>query len=334
MRKNSGKDRPAGGPGSGNGNGNGKPVVEVPPAEAAPRGHVVLPPPDPKFDGVIGRTYKDSKMGTFPVVKAPPKAPNVLLVLIDDCGFGQWGTFGGQIPTPNLDRLAKRGLRYTRFHTTALCSPTRAALLTGRNHHSCASGNITELGDQLPRLHRPDSQELRDGGGDAPPERLQHGVLRQEPQRPRLGDQRRGPFDRWPTSRDSIISTASSAARRNQWQPALYEDTRPVEMEIRPAREGNYTLNEAWPTRPSSTSTSRNRSRRTGRSSSTTRPARHTRRTTCPKEWIAKYKGKFDQGWDKYREEMLPAPARSWASIPADTKLTPRPDEIPAWTTR
>src|SRR5262249_15056006 len=96
----------------------------------------ILPPPDAPFDGVIGRTYKDSRPSKIPVVKAPAGAPNVLLILIDDCGFGQWSTFGGQIPTPNLDRLAKNGLKYTRYHTTALCSPTRAAILTGRNHHS------------------------------------------------------------------------------------------------------------------------------------------------------------------------------------------------------
>jgi hypothetical protein len=95
----------------------------------------VLPKPEQAFsDAKIGRTYKDSKPGTIALSKAPAGAPNVLLILIDDSGFGQWGTFGGQVPTPNLDRLAKMGLRYTRFHTTALCSPSRAAILTGRNH--------------------------------------------------------------------------------------------------------------------------------------------------------------------------------------------------------
>jgi hypothetical protein len=122
---NGGKTRggDAGTGGNGGSGGNGHPVVKQTPDAAAPRGHVVLPAPAPKFDGVIGTTYKDSKMGTFPQAKAPDGAPNVLLVVIDDCGFGQWSTFGGQIPTPNLDRLAKKGLRYTRFHTTALCSP-------------------------------------------------------------------------------------------------------------------------------------------------------------------------------------------------------------------
>jgi hypothetical protein len=108
----------------------------------------VLPKPEEAFkDAKIGRTYKDSKPGTINLTKPPAGAPNVLIILIDDSGFGQWGTFGGQIPTPNLDRLAKMGLRYTPFHTTALCSPTRAALLTGRNHHSAGTGVITELGD-------------------------------------------------------------------------------------------------------------------------------------------------------------------------------------------
>src|SRR5262245_60985854 len=106
----------------------------------------VLPRPEPPFKGKSGTTFKDRVQGKIPITTAPKGAPNVLIVLIDDCGFGQWGTFGGQIPTPNLDRLAKAGLRYTRFHTTALCSPTRAALLTGRNHHSAGTGTITELG--------------------------------------------------------------------------------------------------------------------------------------------------------------------------------------------
>ena len=117
---------------------------------ASARAQEVLPQPEPPFKGRIGTTYKDSAPDKIPLIKAPDGAPNVLIVLIDDCGFGQWSTFGGQIPTPNLDRLAKAGLRYTRFHTTALCSPTRAALLTGRNHHSAATGVITEIGSGYP----------------------------------------------------------------------------------------------------------------------------------------------------------------------------------------
>jgi Sulfatase len=142
---------------------------------------VVLPRPEPKFKGRIGITYKDSQPDKIPIIKAPEGAPNVLLILIDDCGFGQWSTFGGQIPTPNLDRLARSGLRYTRFHTTALCSPTRAAILTGRNHHSAGTGVITEVGSGYPGYSGQYSRKLRDGLRGSTPERLQHRVLRQKP---------------------------------------------------------------------------------------------------------------------------------------------------------
>src|SRR5438046_1836948 len=118
----------------------------------------VLPKREQAFgDAKIGRTYKDSKPGTMALAKAPAGAPNVLIILIDDSGFGQWGTFGGQVATPNLDRLAKMGLRYTRFHTTALCSPTRAALLTGRNHHSAGTQSprsATRIPDTAVRFPR------------------------------------------------------------------------------------------------------------------------------------------------------------------------------------
>src|SRR5689334_22756436 len=115
------------------------------PQSSSSRSQNVLPKPEQLFtDAKIGRTYEDSKPGTIALTKAAAGAPNVLLILIDDSGFGQWGTFGGQVPTPSLDRLAKMGLRYTRFHTTALCSPTRAALLTGRNHHPAGTGGINQ----------------------------------------------------------------------------------------------------------------------------------------------------------------------------------------------
>jgi hypothetical protein len=152
----------------------------------------VLPAPTPPFKGNIGRTYKDSKPEQIPIITAPNGAPNVLILLMDDCGYGQWGTFGGQVPTPNLDRIAKAGLRYTRFHTTAMCAPTRAALLTGRNHHSAGTGIITELGDGYPGYSG--HGEHRDGVGDVAPAWLQHGVLWQEPQYRGLGDQHVGSF--------------------------------------------------------------------------------------------------------------------------------------------
>src|SRR5262249_21970736 len=104
-----------------------------------------LPRPDPRFNGSVGRTWQDSDPPQFPQpVQAPKGAPNVLLILIDDVGFGQFSTFGGGVPSPTMDKLAAEGLRYNRFHTTALCSPTRAALITGRNHHSTSFGVISE----------------------------------------------------------------------------------------------------------------------------------------------------------------------------------------------
>ncbi|MCA9171380.1 MAG: sulfatase-like hydrolase/transferase [Planctomycetales bacterium] len=109
-----------------------------------------LPIPDPEFKGKIGRTYEDSTPD-FPLpVKAPKGSPNVLIMLLDDVGFGMCSTFGGPVPTPNMQKLANNGLSYTRFHTTALCSPTRGALLAGRNHHSIATGVIIEMGTGYP----------------------------------------------------------------------------------------------------------------------------------------------------------------------------------------
>jgi len=115
-------------------------------ATPAPAGTpTVLPRPDFHFTGNVGRSFKDSDPGQFPQpVQAPKGAPNIVLILIDDAGFGQFSTFGGGVPSPTMDRLAAEGLRFNRFHTTALCSPTRAALLTGRNHHTVASGVIQE----------------------------------------------------------------------------------------------------------------------------------------------------------------------------------------------
>src|SRR5262245_31088175 len=110
----------------------------------------VLPKPDPPFKGKIGETIKDSTPSYPQPLKAPKGAPNVLIILLDDVGFGHTSTFGGPVPTPTLDRLAKNGLMYNTFHTTALCSPTRAALLTGRNHHSVGTGVIIELGTGFP----------------------------------------------------------------------------------------------------------------------------------------------------------------------------------------
>lgn len=205
----------------------------------------VLPRPEPPFKGVIGETYRDSTPDKIPLTKAPEGAPNVLVVLIDDSGFGQWSTFGGLIPTPNLDRLAANGLRYTRFHTTALCSPTRAALLTGRNHHSAATGTITELGDafpgytgQIPSSAGMVSEILRQNGYSTAFIGKNHNIADWE-------TSISGPFDRWPSRQGFDHFYGFVGGEANQWAPALYRDTTPVEMEIPKGMEGRYTLNDS-----------------------------------------------------------------------------------------
>jgi arylsulfatase A-like enzyme len=290
----------------------------------------ILPPPDAPFAGVIGRTYKDSRPSKIPVIKAPAGAPNVLVVLIDDCGFGQWGTFGGQVPTPNLDRLARNGLKYTRFHTTALCSPTRAALLTGRNHHSAATGCITELGSsypgytgQVPKSCAMVSEIVRQNGYSTAFFGKNHNIADWE-------TSISGPFDRWPGMQGFDHFFGFVGGEANQWQPALYDGTTPVEMKVPRGREDNYTLNEHLADRAIDYV-------RQQKSITPDRPffvyyapgATHAPHHV-PREWLAKFKGKFDQGWDKYREETYQRQLRL-GIIPKDTKLTPRPKEIPAW---
>jgi len=290
----------------------------------------VLPHPDPKFNGTIGRTYKDSKADKIPLTKAPAGAPNVLLILIDDSGFGQWGTFGGQIPTPNLDRLAKNGLSYTRFHTTALCSPSRAALLTGRNHHSVGTGVITELGcgypgysGQIPKSTAMVSEILRQNGYSTAFFGKNHNIADWE-------TSISGPYDRWPALQGFDHFYGFIGGEANQWAPALYRDTAPVELEVPKGRENDYTLNEALADEVISfickeKSVTPDRPFFVYYAPGATHAPHHV-----PKQWIEKFKGKFSQGWDKYREE---AHARQikMGLVPRDTKLTARPKEIPAW---
>jgi arylsulfatase len=284
----------------------------------------------PFADAIIGSTFKDSKPGTISLAKAPAGAPNIMIILIDDAGFGQWGTFGGQVATPNLDRLAKMGLRYTRFHTTALCSPTRAALLTGRNHHSAGTGVITEMGDgypgysgQIPKSAAMFAEVLRQGGYSTAFIGKNHNIADWE-------TSIAGPFDRWPGLQGFDYFYGFVGGEMDQWQPVLYRGTTPVAMEIPKGREGHYTLN-------ASLADDAIRYIHQEKSVTPDRPffiyyapgATHAPHHV-PKEWIDKFKGQFNQGWDKYREETYQRQL-ALGVIPPDTKLTPRPKEIPAW---
>ena len=254
----------------------------------------------------------------------------MLYIMIDDSGFGDWSTFGGQIPTPNLDRLAQAGLRYNRFHTTALCSPTRAALLTGRNHHSAGTGVITELGSgypgysgQIPKSEAMVSEMLRQNGYSTAFFGKNHNI-------PDWETSVSGPFDRWPTMQGFDHFYGFVGGEANQWQPALYEGNKPVEMEVPKGREKDYTLNENLADKAieyihQEKSVTPDRPFFIYYAPGATHAPHHV-----PQSWIAKFKGQFDQGWDKYREETYQRQLKM-GIIPPDTKLTPRPKEIPAW---
>lgn len=290
----------------------------------------VLPKPEPPFMGKIGGTYKESQPDKIPVTKAPAGAPNVLIILIDDVGYGTWGTFGGQIPTPNLDRLAKMGLRYTRFHTTALCAPTRAALLTGRNHHSAGTGVITEMGTafpgysgQIPKSTAAVSEILRQHGYSTAWIGKNHNV-------PDWETSVSGPYDRWPVLQGFDHFYGFVAAEANQWAPGLFRDHQRVEMEVPKGKEGRYTLNDSLADETiklihQQKSVTPDRPLFVYFAPGATHAPHHV-----PVEWIEKFKGQFDQGWDKCREETYQRQLKLGV-IPPDTRLTPRPKEIPSY---
>ena len=287
----------------------------------------VLPRPEQPFHGKIGRTVKESVKDFPKDVRAPKGAPNVLLIMTDDVGFGASSTFGGPIPTVAMDRLANEGLRYTEFHTTALCSPTRAALLSGRNHHSAATGVIMELGTGFPGYNSlmPKSagtfaEILKQNGYNTSWYGKNHNV-------PDWQNSQAGPFDLWPTGLGFEYFYGFIGGDTNQWNPALFEGTKPIEP---PHDAKDYLFDKdmadhaiAWlrmqhavaPDKPF-----------LAYYAPGTAHAPHH----APPEWIAKFKGKFDQGWDKVREETF-ARQKQMGIIPANAKLTERPPGIPAW---
>ncbi|MBI1824768.1 MAG: arylsulfatase [Planctomycetes bacterium] len=287
----------------------------------------VLPRPDQPFKGKIGRTVKESTKDFPKEVQAPKGAPNILLILTDDVGFGASSTFGGPIPTATMERLAKNGLRYTQFHTTALCSPTRAALLTGRNHHSVATGVVMEWGTGFPGYNslQPKSagtfaEILKQNGYNTAWYGKNHNV-------PDWHTSQAGPFDLWPTGLGFEYFYGFIGGDTSQWAPALFDGTKPIEP---PHDAKDYffdkdmadhcidrirMLHAVAPQKPWLQYYA----------PGTAHAPHH-----APKDWIAKFKGKFDQGWDKQREETF-ARQKQMGLIPANAKLTPRPKEIPAW---
>ncbi len=286
----------------------------------------VLPIPEPRLKPI---TALDARNATAPPrfeVKAPAQAPNVLIVLIDDMGFGQSSAFGGPINMPTLDRLAKGGLKYNKFHTTALCSPTRAALLTGRNHHVCNMGSVTETATAFPGQtgQRPNSvtplaEMLRLNGYSTAAFGKSHETAAWEVSPS-------GPTDRWPTRSGFDKFYGFIGGEANQWAPCLYEDMTRVELRPDPKYHLMTDLaNQAIKWTRFQKSLTPDKPFFIYFAPGATHAPHHV-----PKDWIAKYKGKFDQGWDRLREETL-ARQKKLGVVPQDTRLAPKPEAIKDW---
>lgn len=259
-------------------------------------------------------------------VKAPAEAPNVVVVLIDDMGFGVSESFGGPVSMPALDRLAKNGIRYSRFHTTALCAPTRMALLTGYNHHSNNMGVITELASTYPgytavrpQTITPVAEVLRQNGYNT----AQFGKCHEVPP---WEISNNGPQDRWPTRSGFEKFYGFLGGETNQWAPLIYDGVTMIETPEDP----NYHF----------TTDMTNQAISWVRQQQALQPdkpffmyyapgATHAPHH-APKEFIDKYKGKFDGGWDRLREEIV-ARQKKLGIIPENTRLAPKPKEIKDW---
>jgi arylsulfatase len=293
----------------------------------APSTPSVLPRPDFRFPGTVGRTILDSDPAQFPQpVAAPEGAPNVVLILLDDAGFGQFATFGGGIDSPTMDALAEEGLRFTRFHTTALCSPTRAALITGRNHHSVANGVISETATGydgytsiIPRSAGTIGEVLRQNG-------YMTAWIGKNHNTPPWETSAAGPFDRWANGLGFDYFYGFNAGDMNHYNPVLFENRDLVPTSTDPDYYLTTDLADhavAWV--------------RKVKSISPDRPfflyvapgATHSPHQV-PAEWIEPYVGKFDEGWDAYREHAL-ARQKELGVVPADTDLTVRSEGLPAW---
>jgi arylsulfatase A-like enzyme len=286
-----------------------------------------LPAPPPAFGGVIKESAKDSTPWWPPRIVPPKGAPNILLIMTDDQGYGVSSTFGGVVPTPSLDRIAKEGLRYTQFHSTALCSPTRAALITGRNHHSVGAGVIGELSTGYPgydSIIGPQNATigtiLRDNGFATSWFGKNHNT-------PVYTYSAAGPFDQWPSGLGFQYFYGFMGGETDQWTPYLFRDhtqifpfvgkpgynltTDLADEAIKHLRD----LNAAAPEQPFFLYYV------PGGTHSPHQPKQ---------EWVDKFKGKFDMGYEKLREVIF-ANQKRLGVIPANTQLTPWPDSIPRW---
>ncbi|MEB3241999.1 MAG: arylsulfatase [Cyanobacteriota bacterium] len=297
--------------------------------DALPR-HV-LPIPDQPAVGLTTYDANDPDTSYPPIrdLRPPAGAPNILLIVLDDVGFGASSAFGGPCRTPTFERLAANGLKYNRFHTTALCSPTRQALLTGRNHHSVGMGNITELATSapgnssvLPNTCSPIARTLKLNGYAT----AQFGKCHEVPV---WQASPAGPFDAWPSGGGGFEHFYGFvAAETNQYYPSLYQGTTPIDPPATPEQGYHFTEDissraAAWlrqqkalqPDRPFFLYVA---------------PGATHAPHQVPKAWADAYKGQFDQGWDALRQRTFDR-QKTLGVIPADAQLTPRHEEIPAW---
>jgi arylsulfatase A-like enzyme len=298
-------------------------------AEVQPiQDRTVLPIPEPQHPH---STVLDARNATPPPrfdVKAPGGAPNVLIVLLDDFGFGQSSAFGGPIDMPTVEQLARNGLRYTQFHTTAMCAPTRMALMTGRNHHMANMGSITETATAFPGNtgQRPESiaplaMILRYNGYSTAHFGKNHetAVWEVSPS---------GPTDRWPTRSGFDKFYGFMGGETNQWAPMIYDGLQKIEA---PASPGYHFMTDM--TNQAIKWMRHQKSLTPGKpffiyfAPGATHAPHH-----APKKWIAKYSGRFDQGWDRLREQTL-ARQKKLGVVPVNTKLAPKPEAIRDWET-
>ncbi|MCU1476448.1 MAG: arylsulfatase [Subtercola sp.] len=290
-----------------------------------------LPIPQHAHTGLITYDAKnpDTKFDKITSLRPPEGAPNVVVIIIDDAGFGSTSVFGGPCETPNAQRIADDGLKFNRFHTTALCSPSRQALLTGRNHHAVGMGGITEIATSAPGYNsvRPDSAapvaETLNLNGYAT---AQFGKCHEVPV---WETSPAGPYGQWPTGSGFDYFYGFVGAETNQWYPALYEGTTPVEPKKTP--EQGYHLTEdltdhavAWMHQQKSLMP--DKPLFLYFAPGATHAPHHV-----PTEWSDNYKGRFDKGWDEIREETL-AKQIELGVVPEGTELTARHKEIKAWT--
>jgi arylsulfatase len=287
-----------------------------------------LPKPTSPFTGKIDIDVRKSTPAWPEPVKASDGAPNIVLILVDDVGFSTTSTFGGPVSTPNFDKLAANGLRYNAFHVNALCSPSRAALLTGRNAHQTGFGTVAELAAGYPGYNSlwPTSsasiaEVLKDHGYSTAAFGKWHNT-------PTWQISPAGPFDRWPTGLGFEYFYGFMAGADNQYYPRIYRNTTPVEPLKTPQQGYHFTddlTNDAIHWLHQHDAVAGNKPFFLYFATGATHSPHQV-----PKEWIEKYKGQFDQGWDALRDQNFQR-EKKLGVIPANTIDTPRPPSLPAW---